>query len=205
MIIKSFALLAGLALAALTMHTTTARAQEAGLEEAIFAGGCFWCVESAFDDVEGVKETISGYVGGHVENPGYKEVSAGRTGHAEALLVRFDPAEVSYEQLLDAFWRNVDPIDSGGQFCDRGSQYRTGIFWLTEAQRDAAVASRQALDESSVLPKRIVTEITKAGPYYPAEDYHQDYHRRNPIRYTFYSTSCGRADRLKELWGPPKK
>lgn len=201
MIIKLTALLAGMAFMALTMNVTAARAAEDDLEEAIFAGGCFWCVEAAFDDVVGVEETISGYTGGHVENPGYKQVSSGRTGHTEALLVRYDPAVVSYEDLLDVFWKNIDPVDAGGQFCDRGTQYRSGIFWKTEAQRTAAEQSKAELEASGVLPGKIATEITKAGRFYRAEEYHQDYHNKNPLRYRFYTSGCGRKARLKEVWG----
>lgn len=171
------------------------------LQTAILAAGCFWCVEQAFDEVPGVLLTASGYIGGRAANPSYRQVSAGRTGHTEALRVRFDPAQVSYEQLLQVFWRNVDPTDAGGQFCDRGSQYRSGIFYLDEAQRDFAKTSRQVLLADPEAPKPTVSEITAASTFYPAEDHHQDYHLKNPLRYSYYKNACGRADRLSVLWG----
>jgi peptide-methionine (S)-S-oxide reductase len=159
---------------------------------AIFAGGCFWCMEPPFEKLDGVKTVVSGYTGGTKENPTYDEVSAGGTGHAEAVQVTFDPSKVSYEKLLEVFWRNVDPYDAKGQFCDKGSQYRSAIFYLDEKQRKAALASRK---------KDYVTEVTKATKFYPAEEYHQDYYKKNPIRYRFYRNGCGRDRRLKELWG----
>ncbi|HEY8519297.1 MAG TPA: peptide-methionine (S)-S-oxide reductase MsrA [Gammaproteobacteria bacterium] len=168
---------------------------------ATFAGGCFWCVEEAFDKVEGVISTTSGYTGGHVANPSYEQVSRGKTGHAEAVRVEYDPSVVSYEQLLDAFWHNVDPLDAGGQFCDRGDQYRTAIFYHDDEQRELAERSKRKLEESGVLPGKIVTEIVPAGEFYPAEDYHQDYYKRNAARYNFYKFTCGRPARLEELWG----
>ena len=171
------------------------------LSTGIFAAGCFWCVEEAFDAVAGVVVTTSGYIGGHVANPDYRSVSSGQTGHTEALQVRYDPEQVSYEELLAVFWRNVDATDAGGQFCDRGSQYRSGIFYTDEQQRKAAEASKKALQDDPDAPSPIVTEITEAGPFYPAEDYHQDYYKKNPLRYKFYKTSCGRAARLESLWG----
>ncbi|HEX6997696.1 MAG TPA: peptide-methionine (S)-S-oxide reductase MsrA [Gammaproteobacteria bacterium] len=168
---------------------------------ATFAGGCFWCVEEAFDKVEGVISTTSGYTGGHVAHPSYQQVSRGNTGHAEAVRVEYDPSVVSYEELLDAFWHNVDPLDDGGQFCDRGDQYRTAIFYHDEQQRELAERSKQKLEESGVLPGKIVTEIVPAGEFYPAEDYHQDYYKHNAARYNFYKFTCGRPARLEELWG----
>ena len=171
------------------------------LSTAIFAAGCFWCVEEAFDAVPGVSVTTSGYIGGHVANPDYRSVSSGRTGHTEALLVRYDAEDVSYDELLAVFWRNVDATDAGGQFCDRGSQYRSGIFYTDDEQRTAAEASKKALQDDPNAPSPIVTEITEAGEFYPAEDYHQDYYQKNPLRYKFYKTSCGRAARLEDLWG----
>jgi peptide-methionine (S)-S-oxide reductase len=178
-----------------------AAAQSTGLAEATFAGGCFWCMEPPFDDLEGVVSTRSGYTGGQVDNPTYEQVSAGTTGHAEALQVSYDPARVSYERLLEVYWRNVDPLDRGGQFCDRGAQYRTAIFYHGEEQRRLAEASRAALQAGGRLPGPIVTEIVPAGRFYPAEDYHQDYYRKNPVRYKFYRYSCGRDRRLETLWG----
>ena len=189
-------------------QTKQAAAQQAAIETrtdlqtAIFAAGCFWCVEQAYDEVPGVLETTSGYIGGSVPNPGYKAVSAGRTGHTEALEVRFDPAIVSYEQLLQVYWHNVDPTDAGGQFCDRGSQYRSGIFYLDAEQLALAEASKQALEADPDAPKPIVSEITQATTFFAAEEYHQGYHQKNPLRYKYYKNACGRADRLEELWGP---
>ena len=174
------------------------RADEA---RAIFAGGCFWCVEAAFDEVEGVTGTTSGYVGGSVENPTYEQVSSGRTGHAEAVLVTWDPRRTSYERLLEVFWRNVDPLTPGRQFCDVGEQYRSAIFWLDEQQHRSAIDSKESLERSGRLPGPIVTSILPAARFWPAEEYHQDYHRKNPARYRYYRWSCGRDARLREVWG----
>lgn len=172
-----------------------------GTEVAIFAGGCFWCVESDFDKVAGVISTTSGYIGGSQASANYNTVSSGGTGHAEAVKVVFDPKRVSYDKLLYVFWRNVDPLTRDGQFCDFGSQYRTAIFTIGDAQLKAAVASKAALDQSGRFKRPIVTEITAAGPFYPAEAYHQDYYRTNPVRYNVYRFNCGRDARLEELWG----
>ena len=168
---------------------------------ATFAGGCFWCVEEAFDQVEGVTETTSGYANGHVDNPSYQQVSAGGTGHVEALQLTYDPRRVSYEELLEVFWANVDPLDAGGQFCDRGASYTTGIFYHTEAQRDLAEQSRQRLADQYDLAAGIVTPIEPLDAFFPAENYHQNYHQKNPIRYQYYVWRCGRHDRLEALWG----
>ncbi|HUP01445.1 MAG TPA: peptide-methionine (S)-S-oxide reductase MsrA [Gemmatimonadota bacterium] len=168
---------------------------------ATFAGGCFWCVEEAFDEVKGVVSTTSGYTGGHTKDPSYDEVTVGDTGHFEAVRVRYDPAVVSYRQLLDAFWRNIDPTDRGGQFCDRGDSYRSAIFYHDPDQKRLAEASRRAIEESRLFQGPIVTEIVAAGEFYPAEEYHQNYYQKNPIRYKFYKWNCGRAARLEELWG----
>ena len=165
---------------------------------AVFAGGCFWCMEPPFDALPGVISTTSGYTGGDKARPAYEEVSAGGTGHAEAVRVVYDPAKVSYARLLDVYWRNIDPLDAGGQFCDRGSQYRSAIFWLDEAQRQAAQRSKEAV--ARILARPIATEIVQAGEFWPAEDYHQDYYRHNPVRYKFYRYSCGRDRRLAEVW-----
>jgi len=186
------------------MLSGTARAADStpeGTATAIFAGGCFWCMEHPFDELDGVISTTSGYTGGHVANPTYHQVSSGTTGHAEAVRVIYDPAKIGYDKLLEVFWHNVDPLDAGGQFCDRGSQYRTGIFYTTEEQRRLAEASKKALEDSGRLPAPIVTEIVEAGPFYPAEDYHQDYYKTNPVRYKFYRFTCGRDQRLEEVWG----
>lgn len=168
---------------------------------ATFAGGCFWCMEPPFDKLEGVISTTSGYTGGTVANPTYKEVSAGGTGHAEAIQIVYDPTRVTYDRLLEVFWHNIDPTAADRQFCDRGTQYRSGIFYHDEAQRAAAVASKTSLERSKPFKGPIVTEITEAGPFYPAEEYHQDYYQKNPIRYKYYRYSCGRDQRLEELWG----
>lgn len=172
-----------------------------GLEIATFASGCFWCTESDFDKVPGVVETISGFIGGKTPNPTYRDVSAGGTGHAEAVQLKFDPAKVSYRQLLDVYWHNVDPLDTGGQFCDRGDQYRPAIFYHSDEQRRLAEESKAALDKSGRFNKPIVVEITAASTFTPAEEYHQDYHNKNPIRYQIYRHGCGRDARLEAYWG----
>jgi peptide-methionine (S)-S-oxide reductase len=172
------------------------------LKEATFAGGCFWCMEGPFDKLEGVVSTTSGYTGGHTKKPTYEEVSGGGTGHAEAVRIVYDPAKVSYERLLEIFWHNIDPLARDGQFCDVGSQYRSAIFYRDEEQRRAAEASKAALEASGRLKGPIVTEIVAAGDFWPAEEYHQDYYRKNPIRYRLYRGGCGRDARLKEIWGP---
>jgi peptide-methionine (S)-S-oxide reductase len=173
-------------------------------ETAIFAGGCFWCLESDMDKVPGVISTVSGYSNGHKKNPSYRQVSAGGTGHAEVVQIVYDANRVGYKQLLDVFWRNIDPTVEDRQFCDRGDQYRSGIFYLNEQQRKLAIESRVALEKSRPFKAEIVTEITKAGTFYPAEDYHQDYYKKNPLRYKYYRFSCGRDKRLEELWGKKK-
>jgi peptide-methionine (S)-S-oxide reductase len=166
---------------------------------AIFAGGCFWCVEADFDKVAGVISTTSGYIGGRTANPSYEDVVRGHTGHAEAVEIVFDPAKVSYQQLLDVFWRNIDPLVKDRQFCDHGNQYRTGIFYHGDEQRRLAEASKAAVQARFKQP--VYTEIVAAGPFYKAEDYHQDYYQKNPVRYKFYRFNCGRDTRLEELWG----
>lgn len=167
--------------------------------KATFAGGCFWCMEHPFDTLSGVLSTTSGYTGGRTKNPTYEQVSAGETGHAEAMEVVYDPKRINYERLLDVFWRNVDPLTKDAQFCDHGSQYRTAIFTHDAAQRKLAEESKRKL--SGRFKEPIVTEIVPANEFYPAEDYHQDYYRKNPIRYKVYRWNCGRDKRLKELWG----
>ena len=181
----------------------SASAQAAAKGEAVatFAGGCFWCVEADFDSVPGVLRTISGYTGGRVKNPSYAQVSAGASGHSEAVQIFFDPKRVSYAQLLEIFWRSVDPTDGGGQFCDRGQSYATAIFANSPAQRRAAEASKAKLVKSGVLKRRLYTPILTAGPFYAAEGYHQNYYKVNPLRYKFYRYNCGRDARLKALWG----
>ena len=167
---------------------------------AVFAGGCFWCLEADFDKVAGVIGTESGYTGGKIPNPSYQQVSAGGTGHTEAVRVRYDPAKVSYEQLVEYFWRHIDPTVKDRQFCDVGSQYRSAIFWQNDAERRIAEASRDALLKSGKF-KQVFTEIAAASPFYPAEEYHQDYYTKNPIRYAYYRNGCGRDARVKEVWG----
>ncbi len=180
--------------------TVGARAAEK-LEIATFAGGCFWCVESDFDGVPGVVKTISGYTGGLLKDPSYKQVVAGGTGHIEAVQIHFDPKKVSYEKLLDVFWHSVDPTDDGGQFCDRGLSYSTAIFANSPEQKKAAEASRKMLMEAGKLDKPVVTPIREARPFYAAEDYHQDYYKKNPLQYRFYRYGCGRDARIQALWG----
>ena len=177
-----------------------------GLARATFAGGCFWCMEPPFEKIPGVQSVTSGYAGGRVKNPSYEAVSAGGTGHAEVVQVAYDPSRVSYEQLLEVFWRNVDPTDKGGQFCDRGNQYRTAIFYEGESQKQAATESKAALESSGVLGKPIVTEVVPLDAFYPAEAYHQDFYKKDPLRYNSYRAGCGRDQRLAQLWGkvPPK-
>lgn len=178
-----------------------ARTAEQRLETATFAGGCFWCMEPPFDKLEGVVSTTSGYTGGRTRNPTYEEVSAGGTGHAESIQVRFDPAKISYARLLEVFWHNIDPTAKDRQFCDVGNQYRSAIFYHDENQRKLALESKRQLEKSRRFREPIQTEIVAAGPFYPAEEYHQDYYRKNPIRYKYYRYSCGRDKRLGELWG----
>jgi peptide-methionine (S)-S-oxide reductase len=170
---------------------------------ATFAGGCFWCMEPPFDALPGVISTTSGYTGGTDPDPSYEEVSAGGTGHAEAVQVVYDPTRISYAKLLEVFWRNVDPLTPNAQFCDHGSQYRSAIFVHDAQQRRLAEASKQALLDAKRWTAAIVTEIVTAGPFHPAEEYHQDYYEKNPVRYKFYRTGCGRDRRLRELWGEP--
>ena len=194
---------AGAALA--LMAAGGALAQSGATAKATFAGGCFWCVEADFDKVPGVKSTTSGYIGGTVANPTYQQVAGKVTGHAEAVEIVFDPKIVSYAQLVEHFWRTIDPTTVDRQFCDRGSPYRTAIFTHDDAQAAAARASLAALEKSKPFSEPIVTQIQKAGPFYVAEDYHQDYYLKNPIRYKYYRTSCGRDARLQQLWGPAAK
>jgi peptide-methionine (S)-S-oxide reductase len=193
---------AGPVIAALACVVPLAPAAEAGeTAYATFAAGCFWCIEADLEKVEGVLSVVSGYTGGETPNPTYKEVSSGTTGHTEAVRVVFDPDIISYEQLLDIFWRNVDPTVSDRQFCDVGSQYRAGIFFHDVGQREAAEASRAALEKTKPFAEPIVTEITAASAFYPAEAYHQDYYKKNSLRYSYYRKACGRDRRLAELWG----
>jgi peptide-methionine (S)-S-oxide reductase len=167
---------------------------------AIFAGGCFWCMESPFDALDGVISTTSGYTGGRTENPTYKEVSNGKTGHFEAVQVTYDPAKVSYQKLLDVFWHNIDPLDDDGQFCDKGDQYKAVIFYQDENEKRLAEASKLEM-QKKLSGKTIVTSIKPAGKFFPAENYHQDYYQNNPISYKFYRYTCGRDRRLSQVWG----
>ncbi|MDC7240826.1 MAG: peptide-methionine (R)-S-oxide reductase MsrB [Spirochaetales bacterium] len=169
-------------------------------EKATFAGGCFWCTESDFQKMPGIKEVISGYSGGRVENPSYEEVSSGKTGHLEVIQIYFDPEVISYSQLLDKLWRVMDPTDAGGSFVDRGEQYTSAIFYHSENQRVEAEASKKALDESGVFDRPVVTQIRKFEALYPAEDYHQDYFIKNPVRYKYYRSNSGRDQFIKEVW-----
>jgi len=176
---------------------------EATLVTAVFAAGCFWCMEPPFDKLEGVVRTTSGYTGGHQRNPTYEEVSAGTTGHTEAIEVTYDSGKISYQQLLDVFWKNVDPVAVDRQFCDVGRQYRSGIYFRDAAERAAASASKTKLEESGRFDgAEIATEIVAATTFYPAEEYHQDYYVKNPLRYKYYRWGCGRDQRLEEIWGP---
>jgi peptide-methionine (S)-S-oxide reductase len=190
-----------LAAAAVMALATAASAQQT--ETATFASGCFWCTESDFEKVPGVIDATSGYLGGKTANPTYKEVSAGGTGHAEGVEVRYDPSKVTYQQLLDVYWKNVDPFDKGGQFCDRGDQYRPAIFYHNDEQKRLAEDSKAALEKSGRFKDPIVVEITQASTFTKAEDYHQNYASKNPIQYLIYRHGCGRDARLQAIWGKP--
>jgi peptide-methionine (S)-S-oxide reductase len=170
---------------------------------AVFAGGCFWCVEEAFEKVPGVLTAVSGYTGGTKANPTYEEVAGKSTGHAEAVQVTYDPSKVTYPQLVDWFWHNIDPVDAQGQFCDKGSPYRSAIYVANDEEKKIAEASKEALKGRFKQP--IATQIVAAAPFYPAEDYHQDYYKKNPFKYQYYKTGCGRPARLEQIWGPPAK
>ena len=171
------------------------------LEKATFAGGCFWCMEAPFDKLDGVASVTVGYIGGTVKNPTYEQVSSGSTGHAEAVQITFDPSKISYTKLLGIFWHNIDPTVKNRQFCDTGNQYRAAVFYHDEKQHTAARASKTALERTKSFREPVLTEIVPAGMFYPAEEYHQQYYKKNPLRYKYYRTSCGRDRRLKELWG----
>jgi peptide-methionine (S)-S-oxide reductase len=190
--------LAGLCLA--LCSGVQAQSSPNGQASAVFAGGCFWCIEKDFEKLPGVIEVTSGYTAGKTPKPSYEAVSAGQTGHTEAVRVVYDPRKVSYQQLVDYFWRHIDPTVKDRQFCDVGSQYRTGIYWQTEAERKVAEGSREALVKSGRFPV-IHTEIQAASTFWPAEEYHQDYYKKNPVRYNYYRTSCGRDARVQQLWG----
>ena len=179
-----------------------ANASTAKTETATFAGGCFWCMEPPFEQLEGVLDVKAGYGGGTTPNPTYEQVSSGASGYAESVQIIYDPAKVSYDRLLEVFWRNIDPTQADGQFADQGPQYRTAIFYHTDDQRRQAEASKQRLEKSGTFTKPIVTEVAPATRFYPAEDYHQDYHQKNPLRYKLYKSGSGREGFLKKTWGP---
>lgn len=189
-----------LLLSILTLYSMTAISAETKAI-ATFAGGCFWCMEPPFDKLDGVISTTSGYTDGQKKNPSYKEVSAGGTGHTEAIQIEYNPSKISYQELLAVFWKNIDPTTRDAQFCDHGTQYRSGIYYHDEAQRKAAEASLKSLEQNKPFKQAIVTELDPASTFYPAEDYHQDYYQKNPIRYKYYRYSCGRDQRLDQLWG----
>jgi peptide-methionine (S)-S-oxide reductase len=188
-------------LAALVLFAVPAFAQQQPLQKATFAAGCFWCTEEAFEKVPGVLSAVSGYIGGKTRNPTYEQVSSGSTGHAEAVQVTFDPSKVSYEKLLDTFWLNHDPTVIDRQFCDAGSQYRPAIFVYNDEQKRLAEASKTKWEKQKPFKQPILTPIVQAGEFWPAEEYHQDYYKKNSVRYKFYVTGCGRYDRLDQLWG----
>ena len=195
-------LLATIVLATLSLAAPAAPVEvPPGHAVATFAGGCFWCMEPPYDKLPGVKATISGYMGGRTPNPSYQQVTSGTTGHTEVVHVVYDPAKVPYAKLLEVFWVNIDPTVKDRQFCDAGSQYRTGIFFHDDAQRKAAERSKADLEKSKPFKEAIVTPVEMAGVFYPAEEYHQDYYRKNPVRYQIYRNGCGRDARLRQLWG----
>lgn len=198
---KALFLILGLVVATIAGAADTPTASQ----RAIFAGGCFWCMEPPFEKLAGVLSVTSGYTGGSLVNPSYEQVSAGNTGHVEAVEIRFDPARITYDQLLDVFWRNIDPTDGGGQFVDRGDQYRSAIFYLDPTQQLLAAASKARLAASGRFDRPLVTAILPAGPIYPAEAYHQDYYQKNPLRYHYYRYNSGRDQYLERIWGPTTK
>ena len=193
---KIFLALGLTALTSLSAFTTAAQAATA---TAVFAGGCFWCTESDFEKLPGVVAAESGYTGGKTASPTYESVSAGSTGHTEAVRVTYNPAQVSYAQLVEFFWRTIDPTEKDRQFCDVGNQYRSGIYWGSEAERKVAEASLATLQKSGQF-KNIYTEVQKVAPFYVAEDYHQDYYKKNPLRYKYYRSSCGRDAQIRRVW-----
>jgi len=198
-LLRAFAALALLAATAQGAPPTS----EPGRKTAIFAGGCFWCMEHPYDETDGVISVTSGYTGGTKSKPTYEEVSSGSTGHAEAVQVVYDPGKVNYQKLVDVFWRNVDPLTANAQFCDHGIQYRSAIFYLDDEQKRIAEASKEALAKSGRFDKPIVTQIVVAGAFWPAEGYHQHYYKTHPVQYKFYRYNCGRDQRLEQLWGKP--
>lgn len=181
--------------------TAAAVSATAATETALFAGGCFWCMVGPFQKLNGVIKVESGYTGGHTLNPTYEDVSKKETGHRESVQVIFDPKKITYDELMNVYWKNIDPVDSAGQFCDKGNQYKSAIYYTTDEQKKIAETSKEKLAKSGVLQKPIVTEIIAAQKFYAAEEYHQDYYKKNPIRYKYYRNGCGRDKRLEELWG----
>ena len=200
-LLLSVALAFGLVTGSALSKESSAGPETRELAKATFAGGCFWCMEEVYDELDGVVSATSGYTGGQKTNPTYEEVSAGITGHAEAVEVVYDPKKISYERLLELFWRNIDPTTPDRQFCDHGTQYRSAIFYHDEKQKRLAEESRKTVERTKPFKDPIVTQIVPASTFYPAEDYHQNFYKRNPIRYKFYKHNCGRAQRLAELWG----
>lgn len=191
------------AVLALSFHfpAVAESAAEPKIETAILAGGCFWCIESDFEKLDGVSDVISGYIGGHVNNPTYKQVSGGRSGHIESVKVSYDANKLNYTEILDYFWHHVDPTRNDGQFCDRGPQYRPAIFYQNENQHKLAIASEKHIEGSKPFKEGLKVELIQASEFYPAEEYHQDYYKKNPIRYKLYRFNCGRDSRVNELWG----
>ena len=183
------------------MVVSVSQAQMNGYATAIFAGGCFWCMEADFEKLPGVVDVVSGYTGGKVENPSYEQVATGGTGHLEAVKLTYDPKVIDYPRLLDYFWRHIDPTRNDGQFCDAGAQYRPAIFYQSARQQKLAEASLKKIEHTKPFPDKLRVERLSAGPFYPAEDYHQDYSTKNPIRYRFYRYRCGRDERIEQLWG----
>ena len=178
---------------------------EARLESAVLGGGCFWCIEADYEKLDGVADVVSGYTGGHIKNPTYKQVSAGGSGHIEVVKVTYDANKITYSQILDYFWRHIDPTRDDGQFCDSGPQYRPAIFYQDETQKKLAIASTKQIEQTKPFAQPLKVELIQASTFYPAEDYHQDYYKKNPLRYNFYRYNCGRDARVEQLWGESKK